>query len=150
MNREQRQRDRHLRQQRLRNGAEVVHGRLSTYNEWGCRCEDCKAARAADAREKYQRKHAQADARDIRDQRNRKLAQARKTWQSETNDGAWRRGEVWTGPELELAARTDLTIREIALMIGRTWAAVRWARKSLQVDPRKAHLAGLPTDKPQP
>lgn len=52
--------------------------------------------------------------------------------------------QQWTGPELEIAARADLTLREVAHMLGRTIAAVAYARRGLREDPRKMNLAGLP------
>lgn len=56
---------------------------------------------------------------------------------------AHRSGYDWTGPELEIAARTDLTTRQAAAMLGRTFAATMRARKNLSVDPRKQTLAGV-------
>lgn len=50
----------------------------------------------------------------------------------------------WTGPELELAARTGLTTLQVANAIGRTVNAVRGARRQLRIDPRKIALAGTP------
>lgn len=50
---------------------------------------------------------------------------------------ATRRGYGWTGPELELAARADLSATTVAAMIGRTVHAVKHARRGLRVDPRK-------------
>lgn len=50
----------------------------------------------------------------------------------------------WTGPELELAARADLTALQVANAIGRTVNAVRGARRQLRIDPRKINLAGVP------
>lgn len=49
----------------------------------------------------------------------------------------------WTGPELELAARADLTALQVANAIGRTVNAVRGARRQLRIDPRKINLAGI-------
>jgi hypothetical protein len=50
----------------------------------------------------------------------------------------------WTGPELELAARQDLTALQVANAVGRTEAAVRTIRRKIRRDPRKANLAGVP------
>ena len=49
----------------------------------------------------------------------------------------------WAGPELELAARADLTALQVANMTGRSAAAVRTARRNLRIDPRKQNLAGV-------
>lgn len=63
----------------------------------------------------------------------------------ETRPTAHRSHYQWTGPELELAARTDLTAIEVAQMIGRTAFAVAHKRSALKVDPRAINLAGLPS-----
>jgi hypothetical protein len=66
---------------------------------------------------------------------------------AKSRDTAERHGKQWTGPELELAARPDLTARQVAEMTGRTHHAVKTVRKRLQVDPRIIRLAfgGSPT-----
>lgn len=61
-----------------------------------------------------------------------------------SRDTASHHCQEWTGPELEVAAREDLTESEVAHMLGRTVAAVQSARRDLRVDPRKARLAGRP------
>jgi hypothetical protein len=52
----------------------------------------------------------------------------------------------WTGPELELAARPDLSHAQVAEMIGRTGAAVKHMRRKLQYDPKIINLAGVASD----
>lgn len=50
----------------------------------------------------------------------------------------------WTGPELELVMRRDLTDRQKAEILGRTFYAVRHIiRKVNAGDPKKVNLAGL-------
>lgn len=64
---------------------------------------------------------------------------------SETRQSARRHGYQWTGPELEIAARDDLSVKEAALMLGRSFYAVETARKKLRAgDPKTTWLAGLP------
>lgn len=63
---------------------------------------------------------------------------------SETLPTARNRRKEWTGPELELASRTDLTAVQVALMIGRTASAVETQRSNMRRDPRRARLAGQP------
>lgn len=63
-------------------------------------------------------------------------------------DRASNRGKEWTGPELETAAREDLTVRQVAQMLGRTLDGVRWVRRQLQIDPRKDRLASTPAGRP--
>jgi hypothetical protein len=60
-----------------------------------------------------------------------------------TLDIAINHGKEWTGPELELAARSDLTAKEVASMLGRTLFAVECVRVKLKDDPRKIKLAGV-------
>lgn len=43
----------------------------------------------------------------------------------------------WTGPELEIAARKDLSASQVAKMLGRTIYAVKTVRIELARDPRK-------------
>lgn len=63
-------------------------------------------------------------------------------WRAETLDHAANHGKEWTGPELKMAARHDLTAVEIALQLGRTYKAVTTMRHKLRTDPRKTRLAG--------
>jgi hypothetical protein len=64
--------------------------------------------------------------------------------QAETLPTATRSGYQWTGPELEIATRSDLTVKEAARMLGRTYYAVRTMRALVSIDPRKTALLGLP------
>ena len=52
-------------------------------------------------------------------------------------------GKEWTGPELEILTRRELTDTTAALMLGRTSRAVSQQRHLLSVDPRKINLAGV-------
>jgi hypothetical protein len=63
--------------------------------------------------------------------------------QAGTRPSARRNGLAWTGPELEIAARDDLTAEQAARMLGRTYRAVAGQRAHMCHDPRKAFLAGL-------
>lgn len=62
--------------------------------------------------------------------------------QEETVNGARNHRKEWTGPELEVAARAELTTREVATILGRTFHAVAHKRSSMN-DPKVAALAGL-------
>jgi hypothetical protein len=108
---------------------EIPHG-LNGYRNDGCRCDVCRAANDA-ANEVYSEN---------------RLEHMRRA-QAESLDGAKRHGREWTGPELEVAARKDLSAREVAKTLGRTFAAVNAVRKKLrEQDPRTVNLAGLPED----
>lgn len=60
---------------------------------------------------------------------------------------AGRRGMPWTGPELEIVARTDLTAEQAAQMTGRTYHGVADQRRKIGIDPRKRDLAGTPNSR---
>lgn len=102
-----------------RGDAAFEHG-AHAYNNWGCRCDTCSAAHFAV-------------------QRSRTAAH-----QAETLERASRRGAEWTGPELELVARTDLTTKQVALALNRTYSAVRAMRQKVRKDPKTVFLAGTP------
>jgi hypothetical protein len=87
----------------------------------------------------YHREHYREHADDV------KVTAAVKTqeYQAETLPHARRYGYQWTGPELELAARDDLPLTEIARMLGRSYKAVVNARYEMRRDPRYRDLAGL-------
>lgn len=63
--------------------------------------------------------------------------------QNRTLDQAQRRGYQWTGPELEVVLRQDLTAEVAARMLGRTLYAVRGARAKARHDPKWVQLVGL-------
>ena len=48
-----------------------------------------------------------------------------------------------TGPELEIAARDDMTVMQSALTLGRTYSAIVRVRYRIRHDPRSDFLAGL-------
>lgn len=62
---------------------------------------------------------------------------------AQSRSRAHRHGYEWTGPELEVAGRTDLTAKQAATILGRTIAAVNTARAKLKDHPREINLAGL-------
>lgn len=118
---------------------EVTHG-LGGYTNDRCRCDICvDAFRTWRAENPDKQWHVQHPEEANKAQR-RKLA----NWQAETLEKAKRHSMQWTGPELELASRNDLTVREIALMLGRSYASVHNMRKKLKSDPKTIMVAGLP------
>lgn len=56
--------------------------------------------------------------------------------QDRTRQAATRHRYQWTGPELELANRSELKAREVAEMTGRTLKAVKSMRKRLRDEPK--------------
>lgn len=121
--------------------AEAKHG-LGGYTNYGCRCKVCadsyKAWRAENPDKQYHVTHPEEAAEATR----RKVAD----WQRQTLESATRYGLQWTGPELEVASRTDLTATEIALMLGRSYSSVKTIRKKLRADPKTINLAGVARD----
>lgn len=133
------QRHRKLRAERAKRarGASFEHG-PSGYINWGCRCVICTKAHSArilPAVLRYQEAN--------REKVNRRNKTRRHVEQARTLETASRHGFQWTGPELELAARRDLTAAQVAVMIGRTRDAVQNMRKSLKTEPKIINLAGL-------
>lgn len=67
-------------------------------------------------------------------------------WQRSTNDKllgrAHRHNSQWSGPEMELAARSDLSAQQVGDMIGRTLWAVSTMRRRLRKEPSQQWLAG--------
>ena len=101
------------------------HG-ISTYINWGCRCDECCAAQAVRLA-------------DIRPQR--KAEDKRRN--DVSRDSAWNHGQPWTGAELEVACRRDLSARAVAAMLGRTEAAVQTIRQSVnREDPKVMAMLG--------
>lgn len=76
------------------------HGTVLAYDQ-GCRCDECRAAMAARSADRQARTAPVAD----------------------------RSGQPWTLEDMEIALRTDLTIEQRALRLGRTHAAIDdWLR----------------------
>lgn len=105
-------------EQRRSDGVTPPEHGVNGYRSWGCRCEVCVSA----ARE-YS-------------------AEVTRRAQDRSLEHAHRYRAEWTGPELELAARTDITHVQLAEMLGRTVHAVRTKRHKLRTKPREQWLAG--------
>lgn len=133
----QRARNGRVNRQKRLDQVEIAHG-VSGYRNWGCRCSVCTEANTtytAPSVRQYQMRN--------RDKVNSKHLERYNSSQAETLEKARRRGQQWTGAELEIAARPDLTAKEVALMLGRTFAAVEKMRRKLQADPKTINLAGI-------
>ena len=65
--------------------------------------------------------------------------------QAQTLERAVNNGKQWTGPEMELVLRGDMSVRELALALGRTMNAVRYIKRQLveKQDPRYVNVAGM-------
>lgn len=70
---------------------------------------------------------------------------------ADSRDTATNHGKEWTGAELELVAREDLTEAEAAHMLGRTRQAVAYQRRLLRAnDPTRTWLVGNSEKTPKP
>lgn len=70
-------------------------------------------------------------------------SQSQRQSQAVSLQSARRRGFVWTGPDMELVMRDDLTLAELASMLGRTYASVAAMRTKVRHDPKCAKVAGV-------
>jgi hypothetical protein len=102
-------------------------------------CRRCAVMRST----RYRNRRAGVDEEFRRRQREH-ADEVRARVQAATVDGARNGRKQWTGPELEIAARQDLTARQVAGMLGRTLYAVKHVRRQLRTDPRKVWLAAVP------
>jgi hypothetical protein len=128
-------------------GREVTEHGLSGYSNWGCRCDVCKAA--GRIQNNGIRERARAGRVDhVRGGSNsncpcqncRSVASVRRKRRNDASRlSAGRNGYEWTGPELELASRADLTAREVAAALGRTVAAVAAIRQRIANGDVKTH-----------
>ena len=124
-------------EERRISGEEPPEHGVRGFAYYGCRCEVCTSAH----REDYRRRYAADEA--FREKMRKRYRENYKDWQQESRQMAERYGEQWTGPELELAARGDLTTRQLAQMLGRTFAAVDAMRNRIRRgDPTANWLAG--------
>lgn len=137
---------------------EIPHGTPSAWSYHGCRCGVCVEARSAykaQGREAERARYAAApDAPGWPAHgtvRRATLgctceaciaAQTGETRvrQAETVATARNTGKEWTGPELEIVADRSRRIKDIAVMLGRTYASVSNARRALD-DPQNGRHA---------
>ena len=131
----------------------VRHG-LSAALNWGCKCEVCTTA----VRKRNKVLSDRAKAGNIKHVRGgwrqdcpcESCRVAKSKWAKARNDSSLESAHHhfyrWTGPELEIIARHDLTARQCAEMLGRTFAAVQNQRSRLNhADPKRVILLGAPS-----
>lgn len=94
------------------------HGFPATYRN-GCRCDDCTAVATTQTTARHKR----------------------------TNDlsrrAATKSGQQWTGPEMEIVMRDDLTAAQAAEMLGRSIRAVENRRHLCRTDPKWIAAVGI-------
>lgn len=131
----------------------VSHGPGGSSN-WGCLCDVCRSAKRTENRRERERVKAgllvhnsghgwTSSCPCAKCVKRRNLHVYQKN--AKSADTAHRRWQEWTGPELEIASRSDLTAAEVAKALGRTLAGVAAIRRKLRTDPRKIRLAGVPS-----
>lgn len=105
----------------------VVHGKSQSYDD-GCHCGPCTRAKVAEVDRWRTEEPWKFEAAIDR----WRLSAKRRNDASREHAYHWH--EQWTGPELEIAARADLTAAQVAAMIGRTIAGVQTARNNMRKD----------------
>jgi len=134
----------------------IPHG-VKGYNHYGCRCDRCRKANSERVANEAARRSSSRDIPhgvdgfnnyncrcDIcREGKRAESADYIRRAQAESLPGAKKRGQEWTGPELELAARKDLTAKQVAAMVGRTVSGVRNVRSRFSKEPQLRALAGI-------
>lgn len=123
----------------------VKHGR-SAYVNWGCRCEVCSSAqklhnittqeRSREGRIDHVRGGIASGCPcdKCKSARNR-LAQTRN---AESRSRASNHRLPWSGAELEMLTRSDVSITELAEKLGRSWSAVQRMRSRVASEPKFA------------
>lgn len=90
---------------------ELKHGQLFTYTRRGCRCDECKAAKAAHARDYFERNRRAVLAAQRRRYRARKEEAARAArWEEVRGTSA---EPHWWDEKLDVAPLADLLRREV-------------------------------------
>lgn len=164
----ERRADLQRRQRELRSGADRFT-RTGICVECGAEFETTSAAKKTCTKPCYQaRARRRAAAKTLDDEqilRRRELVNRRRAklgpefrkkeseyqqWQrrlkpinDELRGEAHRHGQEWTGPELEIALREDLSAQEVAILLGRSLAAVNMARYRARRFPREINLSGV-------
>lgn len=117
---------------------------MTIWHKDACHCA-CGGRYCASNRESVETKsHIDPDQYEdgIKSSRYRKAADA----QQASLQGAVRHYYQWTGAELEVAARRELTAGRVAEITGRTIAAVRSKRKQLYKEPKWQKVIGMKPD----
>lgn len=114
------------------------HGTESGYFNYGCRCAPCKAA-GAKANAAASQRNPRTNSPERMAKRNRSASEV----QARTLEGADHRYQQWTGAEMELAMRDDISARQIAIMLGRTYHAVVNMRRKIRDEPKYRDAAGV-------
>lgn len=121
-------------QNRTKKRAPLSHGRNGFAN-YGCKCTICVTAQRENGK-----RYTTQDQRNV-DKNNR--ARYHRKRNAETLDKAHRLRAQWTGPELEVVARTDLTPMQKAQILGRSVSGVETMMWKLRrQEPTPNWLAG--------
>lgn len=121
------------------------HGTVSAYRNHGCRCPECCVAGAVDNErlaDNLGSGHWKRDEESVQ-RMSRRSARTASRRNATSRDAASHHGQQWTGPELEVAAREDLAVEQVAAQLGRTISAVYGARRRLRHEPKWTQVVGL-------
>lgn len=116
------------------------HGDPGMWQTRKCRCEVCDTARREYRRAEALRNPAPPERlasglAGIKERARRDQAESLKS--------AMRNGARWTGPEMELVAREDLTVTQVAAMTRRTYNAVSNVRQALGNPHHPGHASAM-------
>lgn len=125
-----------------------VHGHLYTPENTGTapdrrrRCLTCLSERQRKYVESHSDRVSAARHRRWERERVRVLPESRAR-NDRSRESARRHGLMWTGPELEVASREDLSAAQVAAMLGRTLRAVQTMRERMRKEPTLQQLASV-------
>lgn len=128
----------------------AAHG-LSVAANYGCRCSTCLDAVKNRNRE-MRKRAASGQVRHLRGGTTancpcagcrRRAAQRAHEKNEETREKATKHFQIWTSTDMELAADYRYSAHELAILLGRTRAAVQSRRRLMRDDPRLRQVIDL-------
>lgn len=125
---------------------EEFHRDAAKASRHAVECKPCARARVNKWYREQQPEAIRAVKRDYYRRNRETISRQRRQYREATRSAAESRrsGYQWTGPELELASRDDLTHGQVAEKLGRSLAAVKTMRWRLRSEPLLSHIAGTP------
>lgn len=111
------------------------HGTEARYQHHGCRCDDCREAKAT---ARLRRGETLTASTAMPDERREQLAERRRQALTDTRLAATRTMARWTSDELAIALDKAYSAAEAATMLGRSKAAVEHQRKKRKIQLTKS------------
>lgn len=122
----------------------IRHGTPYAYDKKGCRCSVC-----GDAYRKWRRPKAAAYRAGHKDTRREydlshrtRINQKRRLRNDKSLEYAFNHNKQWTGPEMEIAERPDMTDIQVGAMLGRSQMAVAMIRHRIRNEPKYRQING--------